>query len=539
METRVNPYIAGNPVGYSNTFVGRADILDKVKRILNRPQDNAVVLYGQRRIGKTSILQYLSDTLSQKGNFHPVYFDLQDKATWSLDRVLIELATTISYTLGLPEPTFERNVEQIFQKEWLPDILRQLENGSSIILLFDEFDVLADPKKEQAAAAFFPYLRQLLALDMKRLQFIFVIGRNMNDLDNIALSLFKGVDTHRVSLLSNHDTESLIRLSEKNQTLKWTDHIVKEIWDLTKGHPFLTQQLCSHIWEMIYSKNTKSIPVVSGNDIKSVIKNTLDSSRSSLEWLWDGLGPAERIVSSALAEVGSGAITEEQLASRLQESGVRVIIKDLQNAPTQLQEWDIIEPDNGGYRFRVELLRLWIVEYKPLRRVQEEIDHIQPVAQSLYAAAEGLYLSQQFDQAIPLLRQAIGLNPNHLGANQLLTDILLSQDDLDAAQILLDRLYDYQPAAARPRLLQTLLRKAEITENDDSRLKLYERVLEINSSQPEALSGMRRIWQKRGDEALANDELEKASAAYREANLGQRSKEVEEKIRDRQFKSKV
>jgi len=43
MSHPINPYIAGNPVGNTNAFVGRADILRDVVRVLRRPQDNAIV----------------------------------------------------------------------------------------------------------------------------------------------------------------------------------------------------------------------------------------------------------------------------------------------------------------------------------------------------------------------------------------------------------------------------------------------------------------------------------------------------------------
>lgn len=51
-----NPYRAGNPVGGSPAFVGRADVLRGVQRVLENPHAYAIVLYGQRRIGKTSVL---------------------------------------------------------------------------------------------------------------------------------------------------------------------------------------------------------------------------------------------------------------------------------------------------------------------------------------------------------------------------------------------------------------------------------------------------------------------------------------------------
>jgi hypothetical protein len=52
MATPLNPYVAGNPVGDSPAFIGRADVLREVLRVLRRPQDNAIVLYGQRRKGR-------------------------------------------------------------------------------------------------------------------------------------------------------------------------------------------------------------------------------------------------------------------------------------------------------------------------------------------------------------------------------------------------------------------------------------------------------------------------------------------------------
>ena len=83
---------------------------------------------------------------------------------------------------------------------------------------------------------------------------------------------------------------------------------------------------------------------------------------------------------------------------------------------------------DGGYRFRVELLRQWLTQNKPLRRVQDELDRVEPVAENLYNAANSYYRTKKrLNQAVPLLEQAVELNPNHIKANQLLADILLAQ----------------------------------------------------------------------------------------------------------------
>jgi branched-chain amino acid transport system substrate-binding protein len=174
----MNPYVAGNPVGNSPAFIGRADVFREVQRVLRNQSQNAIVLYGQRRIGKTSILQHLAAQLKEEGRYHPVYFDLQDKAAWELGRVLTDLARAVAHALGRPDPDWGHDPVTAFRQTWLPSVLQSLPNGASLVLLFDEFDVLAaDPKAEQATAAFFPYLRDLIASDPQLLKNLQSPGR--------------------------------------------------------------------------------------------------------------------------------------------------------------------------------------------------------------------------------------------------------------------------------------------------------------------------------------------------------------------------
>lgn len=539
MQLLTNPYIAGNPVGDSPAFIGREDVLREVRRVLRQPQSNAIVLYGQRRIGKTSILQHLESRLPAEGPYRTVYFDLQDKAEWSLNRVLSDLAAAISIALNQSEPHLGNNAATDFRKTWLPGMLDDLPDDCSLVLLFDEFDVLSDPQGEQAARAFFPYLRELLADDPARLQFVFVIGRNVGDLSAIALSLFKSTPYYRVSLLNGNDTTRLARLSEENGTLNWPNEAIVAVWDLTHGHPFLTQQLCSHVWEILYDDNPDTKPTVTPDDIKDAIPDALQASENALEWLWNGLGPAERVVAAALAEVGPKPISREALDRILYESGVRVLIRELQNAPQLLQEWDIVESSDEVYRFRVELLRGWIAERKPLKRVQEELDRIQPVAENLYRAAWELYKDGQANPAISLLRRATSLNPNHVGANQLLADILVTEGQSREAQELLERLYDYHPTAARAQLLKLLLSQVQEDLDDDGRLEIYEKVLCISPTNIEATRAKRRIWQQRGDEAYAANQLETALIAYQKAGLTEKETEIEDAILHQDLKTGI
>ena len=79
MTQPVNPYVAGPPVQGGRGFFGRQDTLDWIVRGLRNPVTNSLVLFGQRRIGKTTLLLQLERTLPTDA-FLPIYFDLQDQA---------------------------------------------------------------------------------------------------------------------------------------------------------------------------------------------------------------------------------------------------------------------------------------------------------------------------------------------------------------------------------------------------------------------------------------------------------------------------
>lgn len=115
-----NPYRAGNPVGGSPAFVGRTDVLRAVQRVLGNPHENAIVLYGQRRIGKTSVLLELVQRLAASDAYRPVYFDLQDKAARPL-------AQRITEKLQLPPPEgWNGDAPGRFREEFLLQVTRQI-----------------------------------------------------------------------------------------------------------------------------------------------------------------------------------------------------------------------------------------------------------------------------------------------------------------------------------------------------------------------------------------------------------------------------
>ena len=390
MPTPVNPYIAGKPVGKTPNFIGREDVLRQIERFLRNPHQHAITIYGQRRVGKTSILQYLETNLPQQGAYIPVLFDLMPLADVRLDRVLHELAHKIAHHLKLSEPNLASPLTESFRTTFLPGLREHLAPQAMLVLLFDEFDILADPQdrnegRNEGRRRILRYLHELFQLQSEQpwLKFVLTLGRNIEDLDIFVHGLLKDVQNIRVSFLTEQDTIALIRISERDGSLQWNDDAVQAVWRLTGGHPFLTQALCSQVWDAAYERSDTPQPV-QASDVAAAVEQTLEASTHAFEWIWGGLGAAEKVAAAALAELGADCVDETQLVKRLNDSGVRIVLRELSDAPKKLEEWDILTTANGGYRFRVELLRQWIATRKPLDRTWNELDQIIPLAKNLY-----------------------------------------------------------------------------------------------------------------------------------------------------------
>ena len=482
-----NPYTAGNPVHGPEKFIGRADILRDALRVLQHPEANAIVLYGQRRIGKTSVMLHLQKQLSAGDAYQPVYFDLQNRASLPLEHVLYQMAQKISAVTAAELPDreqFERDA-RFFAETFLPAACQPL-NHRHLVMLLDEFDVLDQPQREQAGKTFFPYLQKWMRA-AQGVQFIFVLGRRPEELSTDTLATFKGIPARKVSLMAQEDGMAIIRQSEQHGSLMWRDEAAERVWHWTRGHPYLTQLLCGEIWEAVRAAHSGSAPpAATAGDVNAAIEKTLEQGANAFQWMWNGLPPAERVVMAAMAEAPHEEISLDELADRLHQSKVRLILRELELAPDTLVRWDLLHPLDGQFRFAVPLLRRWVATEKPLRRVKAELDSLEPLAESLYRSGEGFYKMGNLEEAERLLRNAMNVNPNHFRARLLLGQVLLGRGDAASAVEMLEPAYHFDARSAQPGLIGALLALAE-TQDGSARLNTYNRILELDPDQVTAM----------------------------------------------------
>ena len=238
-----NPYIVGRPITEPERFFGREDIFQFVNDSI-QSNIRLILLYGQRRIGKSSILYQIPHFLKRE-DVHFVQFDLQGKAAFSLAEVLYTLAEDIADSLvehagavPLPDDStdFDKDIGY-FQSRFLPEVYKIIGN-KRLLLLLDEFDVLSHYTENTAASTFFPYLQRLLQA-RKRLFIIPVVGRRLGELQTF-LNLFREALYRKISLLEPESARRLI-VKPAAEILKFDEGAIAAILDLTAGHPYFTQ----------------------------------------------------------------------------------------------------------------------------------------------------------------------------------------------------------------------------------------------------------------------------------------------------------
>lgn len=518
-----NPYIL-TPLTEGVGFYGRESVMQFVRNTLGSPFQNVVVLFGQRRIGKTSVLYQLMRPNQTPLGFRPVFFDLQGRAEHRLEQVLYGLAREIARTLAIEIPQREAFAEEsYFQYGFLPQVYGVL-GEDRLLVLVDEFDVLGTEEVTSSAAIhlLFNYLQDLLIDEQRHLAFVFVVGRRIDELPSRIKATFKSAQCKRISVLDREAATRLITEPARG-TVSFSPAAVEALLDLTAGHPYFLQLLCYELFERAARAGCDRIDREAIDE--DLLTVAMELGMGGLSWFWDEFPPAERFILSAIAhitqEAGEPTASLRQVGQTLREHGVRLQGMELSTAPALLADWEIIEQAGRDiYRFRVEFLRRWIMAKHSLDEAKRELEQISARAVRDYEAARRQHRRGELAPAIADYRRALAANPNHARAQLGLSQALYETGRLEAATDAFERAYRLDPESARDGLIaahRDLGAALETEGRFDLARPHFLRVLDINPQDASARVRLRDSWRATAGAHLASGRWEKAIEAYREA----------------------
>jgi len=515
-----NPYVIGVPLTESAAFYGRQEFFKFIGDVLDAAKQNVIVLYGQRRIGKTSVLHRAAKWLGADGAFFPVYYDLQGKERLNLSEVLENLAQTLARRLELPRPDPERFDDDgiYFRDEFLPQAFKRL-GETRLVLLMDEFDVLSDELESTRAASktLFPYLQDLI-VTRPQIGFVFVVGRRIEELATHFQAIFKQAVYRRVGHLQPEESRELI-VEPARGMIAYTDDGVRAIQELAAGHPYFTQLICFEAFNAVKDGSRQ----VTEEVVQLAVSRAIESGHGALNWFWEGLPRAERFILSAVAQASgeSGVASKDGVRRLLEEYRIMLSGFELNDAPDRLVEWEMLRHEGSdAYGFVVEIVRRWVIAEHPLSSARRDIDYVSKRAVRLFENARDAHSEGDLPYARDEYRRTLKANPNHSGAQLGLALVLFELGELDEAIAEFQRAYAIDEMSARDGLIRARLAKAQALEEQqqfDGAIAQYEQVLQLAGPEETAIGRLGAIWQERGEAALVAGDLTAATALYEKA----------------------
>ena len=266
MKRRFNPYIAGAPVLDTDMFFGREQLIE---RILQTIHNNSLLLYGERRIGKTSLQHHLRRRLQQLDDpnydFFPVYVDLQGTPESQFFATLAEdVFHELESLLGgmRPGEGLDSDVDYGY-RELVADLRRVfkiLEKRSSkqvkLVLLIDEVDELNayDPRVNQRLRSLFmkSFAENLVAV---------VSGVEIRkQWDKEGSPWYNFFEEIEVTPIGRDDVVQLIT-RPIGGVFKIDQAVVDRIIELTDRKPYHVQRFCIALVNRMYEQGKRQISI--------------------------------------------------------------------------------------------------------------------------------------------------------------------------------------------------------------------------------------------------------------------------------------
>jgi hypothetical protein len=271
LRRRFNPYVAGGPVFDEELFFGRERLL---QRILQTLHTNSLLLHGERRIGKTTLLHQLRRRLEAledpEYRFHAVYVDLQGTPEERLFATLADQAfDALGDAAGIAgrTPAGERAAydHHDLARE-LQVLVAGLQRGSDkrvkLVLLVDEIDELNhyDPRVNQRLRSLF---MKRFAEDLAAVVAGVHIRRQWEQETSPWYNFFEEV---AVEPLSPQAVVELVMRPIRG-TFQVAPGVAERIATASGGRPYLVQRWCLELVNRLHDEGRRTIELA---DVEAV-----------------------------------------------------------------------------------------------------------------------------------------------------------------------------------------------------------------------------------------------------------------------------
>jgi hypothetical protein len=372
-EPIINPYIIGDPV-IGDRFIGREGILRQLEElwfINTSPQ--SVILYGHRRMGKTSILRNATTKVNSEVRVAYVNLLSVSSANNGITDILMAICDALEEVTEIPVPsnndlhqfpetTFRRYLEQI----------TKTFTGKGLIIALDEFEKIEELiDAGKLSKEFLGFLRGMVQMSSK-LAFAFAGLHTLQEMNSDYFQPFyASFIPISVAFLTRDATHQVLANPDPEFLLEYEPAALDHIYDLTNGQPYLTQligfQLVRMFNDYVFEQGKPRDRTFTIDDVRTICsgENFFNTGINYFNGVWqqaaEGAAHQQDILKT-LAPHPQG-LNESELISQ-----TNLPSETLQVALKTLKDHDVIRSQKTNeivnWAIAVELFRTWVEKYK-------------------------------------------------------------------------------------------------------------------------------------------------------------------------------
>jgi type I restriction enzyme M protein len=407
-----SPYVTGSPLDPddgSEVFFGRETLLQKVSRQVVM-QGNVVLLEGNRRAGKTSILRHLEGTEAVPG-WLAVYASLQGAEgaktvvgvpTEAVFREVAASIATAVIRLGAETPLPDGSVVMAGGRplgigkacrngislaapftdfrEYLEVILSILaEKNLGLLLMLDEFDKLQEGIDHGVTSPQVPENIRYLIQTHPRFSAILTGSRRLKRLREEYWSALYGLGTSIQVTALDAESARRVVIEPVRGKLTYSPEAVDRALALSARQPYLLQCLCNRIFDFAAATKSRVVTVDSVNEAANALVKDNEHFASLWDYAAQGIptGRCRRqYLLSVLADSFNRSVNMDfgGLHETILQQGVEVGDESLAADLEYLRELDLISltTDRGSARYclAIPLMADWIDQQQDVEVVR-------------------------------------------------------------------------------------------------------------------------------------------------------------------------
>jgi AAA+ ATPase superfamily predicted ATPase len=390
----------------SRQIFGRdREISEIARRLMGKTQDNVVLVLGERRIGKTTVLNALRNSSEIRRGYLVTYTDMESAGDFADTSVfytsfLIEPIRKCLIKAGLTPESLDHEFLSLSPHKTFENFMMKVDEqlkkgGRRLLVILDELEKVFEEVERRAELSGTGLPEEVVAalraviLNTSQVSFVLAgitdvvrrhLGTTKARLFNLALEV-------ELTTLPRPAAAELISEMVK-QVYTVTPRAEGKIIDETNCHPYLVQKVCHELYE--YMVNSDEV-VATEADVERVLDTKILPSEQPFAFFVETIRrPDDMALIDALAFVQSGTryVSIGDLRTQLLRTGVdcdetrlKARLDDLRNQAPSLLE----RAPNNAQRYRIAV-RLF-ASHRRLRQLTQHSLVLRPNTSPLGVSA--------------------------------------------------------------------------------------------------------------------------------------------------------